>query len=118
MTPLHAIGVLAEGHIQLPMQMVLDTPMTANGLGIDGRIGSTTADEVMGFVAPFASDNARARVHAHDLQLRPLLPAVNLVEIRHDQVRARFVTTVSLIRGFKSRILDSVLSVIQYLRTG
>jgi hypothetical protein len=41
----HARLILAEGHIQTPIQAVLDPPVPAHGAGKGGRIGADAADE-------------------------------------------------------------------------
>ena len=66
--------VFVEGHVEDPMQLILDAPMAANGAGETWAAEITADDEVPHIVARGAVALLRnANDHADRLDARPLL---------------------------------------------
>ena len=57
----HAGIILAKGHIERPMQFVLNAPVIAHGAGETSCVGADATDEEVRFAGGFAIDRAPCR---------------------------------------------------------
>lgn len=64
--------VLAEGHVEHPVETVLDAPVSANGFGQLAGIGGERGDEMAGFGAGLAVEGALSADHDDGAQGRPV----------------------------------------------
>src|SRR5262249_14832096 len=95
-----AAGVLAEAHVQLPMQLILDAPMAPYRTGELSRRQLPAQDVVpplQARVSPRAGP-LRER-HPHRAEVLPLTLRIDRRRGREDGIRPDLLTTVSHLLG-------------------
>ena len=96
---LNAALVFTETNIQLPVQLVLDSPMLAQGFGIPAGSHPPAADKVMHLCAHFACHRPFPHAHPHGRYLRSRLPVAQAVHVMDDHIRAFLVPAMALFAG-------------------
>src|SRR5260370_36778261 len=96
MNVLNSVGVFVEANIQLPMQVILDSPMLTQSLCIAPRRHASTPNKVPNLVTRLVVDRPCAPAHAHGGQVRPRLPVPDAAHILYDYARAFLLTAVAL----------------------
>src|SRR5438128_8042129 len=97
MTILNAAGIFTETHIQLPMQVILDPPVTTQGLSITTRCHAPAAEEIPHLLAALAVHRPLAAAHAHRGQLRPRPSVAQAGHVLHHHARAFLHAAVALL---------------------
>src|SRR5437764_10681717 len=81
---LHLVGVLMKSHIQLPVQVVLDPPVTAQRRQITPRRHPPAADKVTHVLGRLPAHRALAAAHPDHPQMRPRRPIADALHILDD----------------------------------
>ena len=96
-TGAHAVLILGEGHIERPVQLVLDAPMAARRTGEFAGIGAKAAQEEAGFRGGLAVDLADAFDHADAAQALPQCAILQPADLLGDPVAARLDAPMFLV---------------------
>src|SRR5438309_1727571 len=99
MTPLNAAMIFTKTNVQLPVQIVLNAPMTTQYFGILAYTHLAAAYEVPHLCCRFAFDRPLAVAHPHRFQLGPGLEIANTFDMMDHDIRALLLAAVSLLRG-------------------
>src|SRR5258708_38814563 len=91
---LHAVVILREGYVQLPVQVVLDPPMIPQPLAVGAGAGFLAPDEATPLLAGRFPFGALPVTHPSRLQSGPLLPVADLVQVVEHDVGTVFVPPV------------------------
>src|ERR1700722_1531087 len=111
----HAIRVFSEAHVQLPVQRVLDRPVTTQRIAVDLRRRLAAADEIAFDLAGFAIANTLAIALANHTQLRPIRPGGKL-RIDDDVIVPQLLATVPTVFGLIAVVLHLFKVVLGRLR--
>src|SRR5262249_9627949 len=99
MTLLDAALIFTQTNVQLPMQVVLNPPMTTQHLGILADSHFPATHKVAYFRGRFVFDGPLAATHAHGLQLGPGLTIADALYMMDDHIRAVFLAAMPLLHG-------------------
>src|SRR5438876_6780969 len=107
MTLLHAAIVLAEGDIELPVQVILDPPVPPQARRVEPGAGLLAADEVAGLALRLAVHGPLADAHADGRQAGPLARLTNSFDAAQDRVAAVLLPAVTPLPRLESVVIQA-----------
>src|SRR5262245_29125736 len=92
-------GIFAEGYVEMPVAVVLDAPVGAQGIPVHLGASTATANEPAQFLRRPAPHRPLSITHPEHRQLLPLLGVVNPGHVVEHCVRAFLHPAVPALEG-------------------